>query len=47
LFTFSGHQIRSANLDNLNPIGSVELPGYDVKSGNYYGGGIAVDSFIK
>ena len=47
LFTISGRQIRSANLDSLAQIGSVELPGYDDSQRYYFGGGIAVDSLIK
>ena len=43
LFTFSGRQIRSADLNTLEPAGAVELPGYDdvQNSVYYYGRGIA------
>jgi len=43
LFTFSGRQIRSATLDTLEPLGQVELPGYDEVQNNwyYFGRGIA------
>jgi len=45
LYTFSGRQIRAADLTSLEPMGQVELPGYDevVNEWFYYGRGIADD----
>ena len=47
LYTFSARRIRSAQLDTLNRIGEIELPGYEDYQKTYAAGGVAQGAMVK